>query len=118
LFVVSSSSHFSINSALKVLSDAGARLNVPNRLGICPVDAAKSVAASWLRDRGFAPNADMVQLLSQQEAMEKETLATGETCAGCCCCLLLSSISFAQITISGSARAIVRRALCADMEFV
>jgi hypothetical protein len=59
------------------LADAGAKLNVHNRLGICPVDAAKGDAVNWLQERGFSQDPAMVQLMQQQEAMEKETLSTG-----------------------------------------
>jgi hypothetical protein len=83
--------------ALNSLAEAGAKLNVPtprsfkeninrysvtfvqvpNRLGICPVDAAKDDAVTWLEERGFHPDEAMVQLLAQHEAMEKETLQFG-----------------------------------------
>jgi hypothetical protein len=67
----------SLSRALNVLADAGAKLNVQNRLGICPVDAARGEALQWLQDRGFSPDLAMVQLMLQQEAMEKETLSSG-----------------------------------------
>ena len=67
----------SLSRALNVLADAGAKLNVQNRLGICPVDAAKGEALKWLQERGFSPDLAMVQLMLQQEAMEKETLSSG-----------------------------------------
>ena len=63
--------------ALHALAEAGAKLNVPNRLGICPVDAAKGDALTWLEERGFHPNQAMAQLLAQHEAMEKETMQSG-----------------------------------------
>ncbi len=65
-------------SALKALAEAGAKLNVPNRLGICPVDAAKDDALTWLEERGFHPDEAMVHLLAQHEAMEKETMQLGK----------------------------------------
>ena len=55
-------------------------MNVPNRMGICPVDAAKAAAVPWLQERGFSPNLEMVQLLAQHEAMERETLVAGKFC--------------------------------------
>jgi hypothetical protein len=60
------------------LLSAGAKLNVPNRLGICPVDAAKDEALGWFRERGFSPNPGMMLLLSQQEAIERQTLSAGQ----------------------------------------
>jgi hypothetical protein len=54
------------------------KLNVPNRLGICPVDAAKGDALTWLQERGFHPDEAMVHLLAQHEAMEKETMQSGK----------------------------------------
>ncbi len=64
--------------ALNALAEAGAKLNVPNRLGICPVDAAKGDALTWLEERGFHPDEAMVHLLAQHEAMEKETMQSGK----------------------------------------
>jgi hypothetical protein len=66
-----------LTRSLNALADAGAKLNVPNRLGICPIDAAKGDAVAWLADRGFTRDEGMVQLLAQQEAMERETMASG-----------------------------------------
>ncbi len=99
--------------ALNSLAEAGAKLNVPtprsfkeninrfsvtfvqvpNRLGVCPVDAAKDdgrgpllphcvfvtlcLAVTWLEERGFHPDEAMVQVLVQHEAMEKETMQSG-----------------------------------------
>ncbi len=56
---------------------------MPNRLGICPVDAAKAAAVPWLQERGFSPNPEMVQLVVQHEAMERETLVAGNAAASC-----------------------------------
>jgi len=60
LNLTSAATSHRMDRSLNALADAGAKLNVPNRLGICPVDAAKDAALTWLENRGFRPDQGMV----------------------------------------------------------
>jgi hypothetical protein len=60
LTLTSAAASHRMDRSLNALADAGAKLNVPNRLGICPVDAATGAALTWLEDRGFRADQGMV----------------------------------------------------------